>query len=451
MLFILVDNNRRLVSDRFQFTHVKIIEGLKPKKWKLSIDYPPTSSTKKQIPFNLTLKSFNESQFNYGKFEIICKNEHNILRRYIDSMEDLADNYPIEFFTLDDLSSNIYKYKQNVNENNGRFIIVDYLLLSIQITQPFQLSDILKKVKRIIEPTIISLNNTGNVRNKKRTKSMITQHQKSKSPVSQDETRIARCRGWADEANPVFPPIRSQNNSPIRLRSPSNLKTLPTIGFMYKPVQVPTKIPSASTTNSLDSTDNFLFLMNLFRSGLHSDIIIRYQDHQWNLHKSILSARSIYFNRYFSSSKESELILSENNQSITSLIFDKMFLFIYTNQYTSEKHVRLLFQLSMKYGIDTLTQLCLQDMCNQQNLNIKTASSLLIAFHQAMTDPYEKYHSNDYINQLKIFKQIILRFIQLHSREVLRSSQWKLLEKHYPFLVHDVLEFVVFENINENK
>jgi hypothetical protein len=58
---------------------------------------------------------------------------------------------------------------------------------------------------------------------------------------------------------------------------------------------------------------------------------------------------------------------------------------------------------------------------------------------------YEKFHSQDYLSQIKNLKQNVLRFIQIHSREVLLSSQWKLLEKHYPSLVHDVLEFVVFE------
>lgn len=155
----------------------------------------------------MTLKSSNTGQPNYGKFEIRCKNEHNILRRYIESMEDLTDNYSIEFFTLDDLSANIYKYKQNFNENNGRFLIIDYLLLSIQIIQPLQSFDIFKKIKRIIEPTIISLNNAGNVRNKKeeksskkqRTKSVITRNKKLKSPVSQENLRTT---SW-DEARTV--------------------------------------------------------------------------------------------------------------------------------------------------------------------------------------------------------------------------------------------------------
>lgn len=160
----------------------------------------------------------------------------------------------------------------------------------------------------MIEPTLISLNNTGNVRDKKkRTKSMITKH-----PVSQ-ETRIVWCK---DEGDSTLPPIR--------LRSSSSLKTLPTIrahSFMYKSVPIQKTQSTASTRNSLDSTDNFTFLTNLFRSGLHSDINIRCQDHQWKLHKSILSARSIYFNQYFSNSKDSELILSE---SISSSIVDKM-------------------------------------------------------------------------------------------------------------------------------
>ena len=88
-------------------------------------------------------------------------------------------------------------------------------------------------------------------------------------------------------------------------------------------------------------------------------------------------------------------------------------------------------------------------MCNTQNLNINTAALLLIAIHQALTGIYEKYHSQDYISQIKNLKQVVLRFIQFHSREVLLSSQWKFLEKHYPSLVHDVLEFVVFEKIVE--
>jgi hypothetical protein len=398
---------------------------------------------------------------------MICKNEHNILRRYIDSMEDLTDSYTIEFFTLDELSANIYHYKQNFNENNGRSVIVDYLLISIQIIQPLQHSDILKKVKRIVEPTIISLNSIGNHRNKKQdkllktskeqpTKSIVTVDKKLKSPVSQDTTPTI--------SNHVFPPIRIPNTSPVRLRSSISLKTLPNIGenvsrssrsFMYKPNRLnkqSSTLPSASTTRSSDLTDNFTFLTNLFRSGLHSDIIIRYQDRQWNLHKSILSSRSIYFNQYFATSKESEVDLTNDHEITSAIILDKMFLFLYTNQYTSDKlpqSIHLLFKSSIKYGIDSLTLLCLQDMCNTQNLNINTAASLLIALYQASKDPYEKYHSNDYLIQIKNFKQNILRFIQLHSREVLLSPQWKLLEKQYPVLVHDVLEFVVFEKIDE--
>lgn len=369
-------------------------------------------------------------------------------------MEDLNENEPIEFFTLDELSTNIYKYKQNLNENNGRIISIDYLLLSIQIIQPLQAYDILKKLKRIIEPTIISLNKLGNNRQKKE------QRKKSKSPVSQENIRTNSSNETRTTTN-IFPPIRTQINSPLhRLRSSSSLKTLPNVGenlttrsFMYKPIRITKQsstIPSASTrTNSSDLIDNFTFLTNLFRSGLHSDIKISYKDHQWNLHKSILSARSIYFNQYFADTNDTELILSDDNESISSIIYDKMFLFLYTNQYTLDKSSQLLIQLSLKYGIDTLTLLCLQDMCSQQNISINTAANLLIILYQAMTDPYEKYHSKDYLNQIRNLKQIVLRFIQLHSRDVLLSTQWKVLEKHYPYLVHDVLGFVVFEKIDE--
>jgi hypothetical protein len=108
-----------------------------------------------------------------------------------------------------------------------------------------------------------------------------------------------------------------------------------------------------------------------------------------------------------------------------------------------------MFDGAVKYGIDVLTLLCLQDMCNTQNLNINTAALLLMCLHQSLNDLYEKSHANDHVLSIKNLKQIVLRFIQLHPREVLLSSQWKLLEKRYPSLVHDVLEFVVFKKIDE--
>ncbi|CAF1334011.1 unnamed protein product [Rotaria sordida] len=174
--------------------------------------------------------------------------------------------------------------------------------------------------------------------------------------------------------------------------------------FMYKPIQLnkqSSTITSARTIAYSDLTDNFTFLTDLF-----------------------LSARSIYFNQYFLNSNITELNLSDDNEKLSSIIFDKMFLFLYKNPYTLEKlprlslfeTIHLLFNLSIKYGIDTLTYICLQDMCNTFNLNINNAAYLLIALHQALNGPYEKYHSNDYLIKIKNLKQNILRFIQLHSR-----------------------------------
>ena len=103
----------------------------------------------------------------------------------------------------------------------------------------------------------------------------------------------------------------------------------------------------------------------------------------------------------------------------------------------------------MKYGVDSLTQLCLQEMFHPSNLTINNAANLLILLHQALTDSYAKYHSKEYLDQVKSCKQMILRFIHAHAREVLLSPQWKFLERQYPILVHDVLEFVVFEKLDE--
>lgn len=272
---------------------------------------------------------------------------------------------------------------------------------------------------------------------------------------------------------------RSFQNKQIRFASQSHLRSFDRSNPYSS---IPSNLPSASTTTvSTELPDNFTFLTNLFRSGLHSDITIRNGDRQWSLHKSILSTRSIYFNQQFAASNNSELNLTNDNETPSSIILDKIFLFLYTNQYTAlhspsqtpspatEKKrrrssstttttpagnsffetTRALFDGAIKYGIDVLALLCLQDLCNSQSLSINTAALLLISLHQALSGTYEKYHSQDYIAQIKSLKQSVLRFIQFHSREVLLSSQWKLLEKHYPSLVHDVLEFVVFEKIAE--
>lgn len=250
------------------------------------------------------------------------------------------------------------------------------------------------------------------------------------------------------QTNPPLPPIRNRNPSPVRLRSPSFVDKLPRPKPNSIPKQ-PSTVPSASTSSSQDQTDNFTFLANLYRSGLHSDITIFYQDHQWNLHKSILSTRSIYFNQCFATSKSSELTLSEDKDELPSFILERMFLYLYTNQYYPDKYTPLLLQSSMKYGIDSLTQLCLQELFVPSNLTIHNAANLLILLHQTTIDSYAKYHSKEYFEQVKSCKQIVLRFIHAHGREVLISPQWKFLERQYPILVHNVLEFMVFEKLEE--
>ena len=163
---ILVGNDRRLVSEPFQFTHQKLVKGLKTKKWRLLVKCPSTPSTHKHTPLHVTLKCAEMIQGNYGKVEIVCKNERNVLRRFIPTFEDLADDFTLEFFTLEELGPNIYSYRHNFNENNGRFFTTEYLLFSVQIVQVLQPPDVPRTTKRIPEPTIISLVSGGKLQSK---------------------------------------------------------------------------------------------------------------------------------------------------------------------------------------------------------------------------------------------------------------------------------------------
>lgn len=516
----LVGNDRRFVSERFQFTHVKLLDDIKSKNWRLLIKYPQTSPTTKNTPLYFTIKCSNLMQANYGKYELSCKYERNVLRRFIQTFEDFTDNYTIEFFSLDELLANVFSYRHDFNENNGRFFTIDYLLFTIEIVQPLQRSDVPKNIKRITEPTVISLANSGNIQSKgpahllksskeqqqrrapTRVSSMADKspEQRNLSPentsLTKEDSQPSSWDPFSDESKvtPMFPPISSRTQparsspdrtshfQPSKSYDDTNLARSPR-SFQSKQIRFASQtrlrfsnLPSASSTiGSTELPDNFLFLSNLYRSGLHSDITIKNRDRQWNLHKSILSARSIYFNQQFSASNDAELTLADD-----SSILEKIFLFLYTNQYNSLRSssppspliadkkrrrsssttatstanssfdsIRSLFEASNKYGIDVLALLCLQDMCHPQQLNINTAALVLICVYQAMNGPFEKYHSQDYLNQMKSFKQNTLRFIQQRSREILLSSQWKFLEKQYPSLVHDVLEFVVFEKIVE--
>lgn len=166
LYFSLVGNDRRFISDHFRFTHAKITDSVKSKQWRLLIKHPRIPSNHGQTPLYLTIKCSDMIRANYGKVELACKCEHNVLRRYTQSYEDLTDNYTIEFFTLEELAPNVYKYRHDYNENNGRFFTIDYLLLNIQIVQPLQRANVPKSIKRVIEPTVISLSSTGKIQSK---------------------------------------------------------------------------------------------------------------------------------------------------------------------------------------------------------------------------------------------------------------------------------------------
>jgi hypothetical protein len=166
-----------------------MLEDIKNKKWRLLIKCPHASSTNQQSPLYITIKCTDFIHANYGKVEIICKYEHNILRRYTQSFEDLADNYEVEFFSLDELSANIYTYRHDFNENNGRFFTIDYLLFTVQIVQPLQRADVPKSIKRVVEPTIISLNSIGNVQSKGPGHLLKSSKEQRRASVAKTETK----------------------------------------------------------------------------------------------------------------------------------------------------------------------------------------------------------------------------------------------------------------------
>jgi len=190
-LFLLAGNDRRLVSDRFQFTHVKITEDMKSNKWRLLIKCPRNSSTDKQTPFYLTIKCSDFIRANYGKVELVCKYEHQILRRYTESFEDLTDNYTLEFYSLDELVENIYTYRHDFNENSGRYFTIEYLLFTVQIVQPLHHLDVPKSIKRVVEPTIISLNSVGNVQSRGPSHLLKSSKEKRSTSVVKIETKRA--------------------------------------------------------------------------------------------------------------------------------------------------------------------------------------------------------------------------------------------------------------------
>lgn len=429
---------------------------------------------------------------NFGKVEIICKNDKNVLRRFSTDFEDLSDNFTVEFYSLEQLVQHIYVYRQDFSEFHGRFLTTEYLLFSIQIVQPLFNQEIFKSVQRLIEPTVFSLNSKTKVRSALKSPTKIRRaasvlRRDDEFPTVFDRSEWKRTLGNAEKRSTsqqnsarlweensevstfsnrkVFPKI-----SPTRLQAKttaSNLRdnSIKTPRSNLSKNNEPSSLPSRlkPIENSFppiveDLNENFDFLTLLFRQGLHSDVKIVNHERQWNLHKSILSTRSNYFRELFDKSDSDKIDLSNEKDFVSSQIVDRVFLFLYTNQYvscvgspnknlTNFETIHAIFQAALKFSVDSLVLLCLQDLCHPQNVTIFSSPLILICLHQATVDPFENLHSNEYKIQIDRFKQSILRFIENHSREILLSSQWKQLEQNYPTLVHDVLQFVVFQKL----
>lgn len=159
---------------------------------------------------------------------------------------------------------------------------------------------------------------------------------------------------------------------------------------------------------------------NLYESGEFSDLIINCGEQIFNVHKTILVARSTVFKAMFLNNmkENSSNIIAINNVNPEALEIFLRYLYTGVIDIPFEMSESIL-DLAEMYDLTDLRQICIPII--QENISVSTAVDILI-----MTDKY----------RLFMTKERVFNFIQEHLKAVIETSNWKKkMPKHVGLLM----------------
>ncbi|XP_057318658.1 speckle-type POZ protein B-like [Microplitis mediator] len=180
-----------------------------------------------------------------------------------------------------------------------------------------------------------------------------------------------------------------------------------------------TKIPLETPQRKI--TDD---LKELYDSKMNSDVILVVGNVKFKAHKTILSARSPVFLAMFThemkEKKDSEVAIPD----IDPGTFNKMLEFIYTDKINElDTYAAYLLEAADKYQLLNLKSLCEESL--SKSASIDSAIKLMI-----LADMHNANHLFEHVLEL-IIKNI---------EDVIKTPEYKALEKSKPFLLSKLIE-----------
>lgn len=154
-------------------------------------------------------------------------------------------------------------------------------------------------------------------------------------------------------------------------------------------------------------------LSSLLKEGLYSDFKLKVDGKEFEVHMSILSARSPVFKAMFQhkmrESKEKKVDISD----LSADTVQQMLQHIYTGEVsTLEQSAESLLEAADKYDLASLKSACEETL--RSKLEVKNAARLLMLA--------DKHHADQ-------LKADCMRFIAAHSKEVQESEGWDAMKE----------------------
>lgn len=169
-------------------------------------------------------------------------------------------------------------------------------------------------------------------------------------------------------------------------------------------------------------------LKSLYGTGLHSDVTLQVDGHDFKAHKGILASRSSVFATMFQGEfKEQQTGVVKVNVEFKSEAIEEMLKFLYTTE-TSDNLPEMaldLFKVADYYDIEDLKTVCVQSML--ENTKVENVAQIFV-----LAKKFE----------LIKLKNHVLEFIRLNHQKVMKSSEYRELYSSSSNVILEIDDYI---------
>ncbi|XP_023309084.2 protein roadkill-like [Lucilia cuprina] len=186
-----------------------------------------------------------------------------------------------------------------------------------------------------------------------------------------------------------------------------------------------TRLPIAITKSELNKD-----LGMLFQNGKLTDFILVADGKEFHVHKAILAARSEVFAVMFEHEMQENKLNRVEITDIDAEVMQEMLQFIYTGVVTKlYQMAKFLFVAADKYALDGLKEMCEKKLCEQLSVEVAVDTLILADRHSAFE-----------------LKEKAIKFINENSIEVVKTEDWKNMQKTHAYLIVEAYQRIVNES-----